>query len=416
MSSRSRLAIALLSTTIACYVAFGTLFGRVVGDSAYGQLALFGEVLHLVTSSYVEPINAERAMRNAELGLTEALDGDSAYLDANEFREYQQPSRRADADVGLALTRRFGFLLVVAAQPGSPAARAGLKTGDVLKTIDGRHTRSIAVPTGERLLRGAPGSVVELAVMRRSNDPLKITIVREQLEPARPTLTRRNDGAAVLKLADLSEGAAEAVRDQLEELRRDGIERLVLDLRGAAFGRPAEAVKIAELFLRGGVVTRLVQRHEAEKTFNAEARRSAWPHALAVLIDTGTSGPAEIVAAALADAKRGPLVGSRTIGRAGIQRAFALHEGGVVLTVGKYLTPGGKPIHEQGLEPTVAVARRDDSESGEEEGDAADPALEKALELLATPERKAADVGDRGDAVLPFRLGARARASQAVPA
>src|SRR5262249_56882057 len=122
-------------------------------------------------------------MAGARLGLTEALDGDSAYLDTEELRQYQQPVKDTDADVGVALTRRFGFLMVVAARPGSPGEKAGLKTGDILKAIDGRYTRPIAVVTGERLLRGAPGSTVKLAVLRAGSDPLDVSVVRERLVP-----------------------------------------------------------------------------------------------------------------------------------------------------------------------------------------------------------------------------------------
>jgi carboxyl-terminal processing protease len=391
MSPRTRLVIALLSTAAACYVFVGALLGRVAGDSAYGQLALLSEVLHRVTTAYVEPVDPERALRDAQFGLMEALDGESALLDSAEFAAYVKPRERQDADAGLAITRRFGFLLIVATRPGSPGERAGLRTGDVIKTIDGRHTRSLGVPTGERLLRGAPGSVVELAVMRQSNDPLVFKVVREKPALAPPRLTRRADGVAVLAVAEFADATADQVREQLEELSRSGVERLVLDLRGAAFGAPEQGVRVAELFLKGGVVTRLTRRRAAEKVLTAEARRTAWSHALAVLIGTGTAGPGEIVAAALADAKRGSLIGGRTIGRAGVQQAIPIPQGGLVLTVGKYLSPAGTPIHLQGVTPTVAVEEAPDAAEGTEPRP--DPPLEKAIEILNAPAAKAADDG-----------------------
>ena len=156
MSHRTRLLVALVSTGLIGYIAVGSFLGRVLGDTSYGQLAIFTEVVRLVLDSYVEPVNVDRAMAGARLGMADALDGDSAYLDPEELRLYQQPPREADAEVGLVLTRRFSFVMVVAARPGSPADKAGLRPGDILKTIDERHTRPMPAVVADRLLRGAP--------------------------------------------------------------------------------------------------------------------------------------------------------------------------------------------------------------------------------------------------------------------
>jgi carboxyl-terminal processing protease len=415
MSSRSRLIVALSSTAIACYLTAG-LVGRALGDSAYGQLALFDEVLQLVLTSYVDPVNVDRAMRGAMLGLTEPLDGDSAYLDASEFREYQHPSRPEDADVGLALTRRIGFLMVVAARRGSPAERAGLRTGDLIKTIDGRHTRLIGVPVGEGLLKGAPGSTVQLEVLRDSTEPQRFSLVREKPSAAAPTQTLLPDGVGLLRVSEFSDGADAAARAELETLRRSGAQRLVLDLRGAAFGSYDEAVRVAELFLKGGVVTRLTPRHGETRTFNADAQRGVWHLPMAVLIDAGTSGPGEVVAAALAEGDRAKLVGSHTLGRAAVRRAIPLAEGGLFLTVARYFTPGGKPIHGEGLDPSVAaVARRDSDQEGAPAGD---PVLDKAIEVLkGNVEKKAASLdAARLGAMLPSGSIRQARTLHAIAA
>src|SRR5437899_12981134 len=122
MNPRSRLLVALASTALIGYVALGSLLGRVLGDTSYGQLAIFNEVVRLVVEAYVEPVNLDRAMAGARLGLGDALDGDSGYLDADEFRLYQQPAKETDAEIGAVLTRRFAVLVVAAARPGSPAS------------------------------------------------------------------------------------------------------------------------------------------------------------------------------------------------------------------------------------------------------------------------------------------------------
>ncbi len=390
MSPRSRLVVTLLSTALIAYIALGSLLGRVLGDTSYGQLAIFNEVVRLVIETYVEPVNLDRAMAGARLGLGDALDGDSGYLDPEEFRLYQQPVKEMDADIGALLTRRFAFLMVVATRPGSPAEKAGLRTGDILKSIDARHSRPLQASTGQRLLRGAPGSVVKLGILRAGQDPFEVSVVRERLTPVPPSARVLQDGTGYLKIAEFNPRVVEEVRGELETLKRGGASRLVLDLRDSAFGPPVEGTKVAELFLKGGVVAKLAGTRVPEQVFTADPARSIWDGPLAVVVDTGSAGAAEIVAAALLDAGRAQVVGERTFGRAGIQKAVTLPEGGLVLTVAKYSSPKGTVIHGRGVEPSVPVASRVDDQA-EEGAPPADPLLDKALEVLrGAPLKKAA--------------------------
>jgi carboxyl-terminal processing protease len=390
MSPRGRLFVAIVSTACVGYIAVGSLLSRVLGDTSYTQLAIFNEVMRIVLEAYVEPVNLDRAMGGARLGLTEALDGDSAYLDADEFKAYQS-GKDGDAETGLTVSRRLGFLMVVSARAGSPAEKAGMRPGDVLKTIDGRHSRPLSSQVGQRLLRGAPGSVVKLTVLRAGeSDPLDISLVREKLAPV-PPKGRILDGTTTgyLKLAEIRDKSADDVRSELEALRRSGARDLVLDLRGVAEGSMGEAARVAELFLKGGVVAKVKGVHVGEEILKADPARSMWDLPMATLIDHGTAGPGEIVAGALLDASRSPLVGKRTFGRAPSQKAVPLEEGGLVVTVAKYYTPKDNAIHGKGVEPTVPVKTSDDDE--EEEGASpSDPILEKALEVLHTPEAKKA--------------------------
>ncbi|HEX9189071.1 MAG TPA: S41 family peptidase [Vicinamibacteria bacterium] len=383
MSHRARLLVALVSTGLIGYVAVGSLLGRVLGDTSYGQLAIFNEVVRLVVDAYVEPVNMDRAMAGARLGMADALDGDSSYLDAEEFRLYQQPPSDRDAEVGLVLTRRFSFVMVVAARPGSPAEKAGLRPGDLLKTIDERHSRPMPAVVAERLLRGAPGSSVKLGVLRAGADPFDVTVVRERVLPTAPQGRAVEAGTGYVRIADFTPSTADEVRTQVEALKRDGAERLLLDLRGAAWGDPALGAKVAELFLEGGPVAKLVSRRAEEQLLQADATRSAWSGPLAVLVDNGTAGPGEVVAAALADASRAKLVGEHTFGRAAVTKAVPLPEGGLLVTVGKYMSPKGTSIHGQGLEPAVPVGtEREEDEDLPEGAPRPDRILEKALEVV----------------------------------
>jgi carboxyl-terminal processing protease len=390
MSPRSRLAVALVSTLLVGYVALGSLLGRVLGDTTYGQLALFNEVLKLVMDAYVEPVNVDRAMNGARVGLTDALDGDSAYLDPEEFRLYQAGVKENEGDIGVLLSRRVAFLMVVSVKPGSPAAKAGIRPGDLVKTIDGRHSRPLSAVVGQRLLRGAPGSVVKLALLRVGSDPVNVDVVRERLTPVEPTGRMLDATAGYVKIAEFTPKVADEVRADVEGLKRAGARQLVLDLRGAGHGELSEGVKVAELFLKGGVAAKVAGAQASEQVLNAAPSRSVWDgKPLAVLTDNGTSGAGEIVAAALLDAGR-PVVGEPTFGRAPIQRAVTLPEGGLVLTVARYVSPKGTPIHGKGVTPTVAVKPAADDDDDEATKPAGDPILEKALEVLRGEEKKAA--------------------------
>ena len=390
MSPKSRLLVALASTGLIGYVAVGSLLGKALGDTSYGQLAIFNEVVRLVLDAYVEPVNLDRAMAGARLGMADSLDGDSSYLDAEQYKLLQQPVADSDADVGLVLTRRFSFLMVVAARAGSPAAKAGLRPGDLLKAIDERHTRPTPAIVAERLLRGAPGSSVKLSVLRAGAEPLEVSVVRERLKPAAVEGRMLEGGTGYVRVPEFTPATAQAVRAEIESLRRSGATRLLLDLRDAAWGAPADGVAVAELFLQGGPVAKLVGRRVDEKLLQADAARSAWSGPLAVLVTNGTAGPSEIVAAALVEAGRAKLVGEHTFGRAAVSKTVPLPEGGMVLTVAKYMSPTGKAIHGEGLVPSVPVSQDDDDEPAEGKTDAI---LEKALEVVkaeGTPAEKAA--------------------------
>jgi carboxyl-terminal processing protease len=388
MTARSRLLVAIASTALIGYVALGSLLGRVLGDTSYGQLAVFNEVVRLVVEAYVEPVNIDRAMAGARLGLGDALDGDSGYLDAEEFRLYQQPVKDTDAEIGVILTRRFSFLMVVSSRPGSPAEKAGLRPGDILKTIDGRHSRPLAASTGQRLLRGAPGSSVKLALLRAGAEPFDVSVVRERLSTSAPRGKMLENGTGYLKVGEFPTRVADEVRAEVESLKKSGAKSLVLDLRKAAYGAPEEGVRIAEIFLKGGVVTKLAGTKVPEVVMSGDAARWAWDGPLAVLVDTGSAGPAEIVAAAMLDSGRASVVGEHTFGRAAIQKTVALPDGGLVLTVAKYSSPKGTAIHGRGVEPSVPVASADEEEEGE--GANRDLILEKALEVLRDGEAKKA--------------------------
>jgi carboxyl-terminal processing protease len=389
MSPRSRLVVALVSTVLIGYIAVGSLLGRVLGDTSYGQLAVFNEVVRMVLDAYVEPVNVERAMAGARQGLTDALDGDSAYLDPEELRAYQQTTQEGEAELGLVITRRFSFVMVVAARPGSPAEKAGLRPGDLIRSIDERHTRQLPAVAAERLLRGAAGSSLRLGILRAGADPFELTVVRERIMATAPQGRLLDGSLGYLKVSDFTAETGDDARAEVEALRRAGASRLVLDLRGAAWGGAAEGAKLAEVFVKGGPVAKLVGRGGDEQLVQADPAHSAWLGPLAVLIDNGTAGPGEVAAAALADTGRAKLVGERSFGRTGVSRVVPLPEGGLLVTVAKYASPKGTAIHLEGLKPTVVVEGRGEEDAEPGAPSRPDPILEKAIEMLRADAAKA---------------------------
>jgi carboxyl-terminal processing protease len=227
--------------------------------------------------------------------------------------------------------------------------------------------------------------VVKLSILRAGADPFEVSVVRERIGAAAPSSKVLETGTGYVKVPEFSSKVADEVRAEVESLKKNGARNIVLDLRDSAFGSPAEAVKVAEIFLKGGPVAKLGGTRVPEQTLTADPARSAWSGPLAVLVDAGSAGAAEIVAAALLDSERATLVGEHTFGRAGVQKAVPLPEGGLVLTVAKYSSPKGTPIHGRGVEPSVAVsARTEDTGDEDTAPDNKDPILDKALEILRT--------------------------------
>jgi carboxyl-terminal processing protease len=276
----------------------------------------------------------------------------------------------------------------VSVRPGSPAEKAKLQPGDLLKQIEGKHTHTISAPVAHRLLRGAPGSLVKLTVLHLGNDPVDLSLARERLQPQAAKGKILEPGIGYLKVPEAEAHSVDVARGELDALKRAGAQSLVLDLRGNGSGPLDEGVKLAELFMKGGVVTKKGGAHVSEEVFSADPKRTAWNGKMVVLIDLGTAGAAEIAAAGLLDSDRATLVGTRTFGRAPEQKMVALPEGGLVLTVARYSSPKGTLIHTRGVEATVKVDLPDEDDADDTKG--RDLFIEKALETLKAEGAKKA--------------------------
>ncbi len=388
MSSNTRRVVLWISVPIAAFAIVGGFLSRVTaGEDAYQHLKIFDDVVGLITSNYVEKVDIDKVMDGAMNGLTDSLDPDSAFLSSDQVKQAESNAPLPVGDVGLDLTRQY-YLRVIAARDNSPAAKAGLRTGDYVRAINETPTREMSVFQGMRLLRGAPGSKVKLTVFRgNSNDPHVIELTRENPPASEVSGKIAAPGVGYVRISAVSPKTPDSAKSQIADLTKAGASSLIVDLRRTSGGALDSGLTLARLFVANGNLAMRESKGTARETIAARSGDGTVSLPTILLVDTGTSGAAELFASALLGNKRAELVGEHTIGRTGTQRLVKLPDGtGLWLTTSRYLTPDGSPLHEHGLEPTVAVDEPD-VEFGQTPP-TGDPALDKALERIKT--RKAA--------------------------
>jgi carboxyl-terminal processing protease len=327
-------------------------------------------------------------MNGAMRGLADSLDADSAYLSPEEMRQAQSGAALPAGDVGLELTRQY-YLRVISVRDNSAAAKAGLRTGDYVRMIDDKPTRELSVWEGTRALRGAPGSKVKLTIIRGSAaDPHVVDLVREAAPSREVSGRMAAPGVGYVRVAAIGSNTAEQVKSQIAELTKGGASKLVVDVRRTA-GSPLDAgIALARLFVGSGTLAMTESRNGPRETIAASSGDGSITLPTEVLVDTGTTGAAELFASALQGNKRADLIGERTLGRAAVQTLVKLPDGsGLWLSTTRYLTPDGTALHEKGLEPTVAVDGPEAVDFGQP-SPTADPILDQAIARIT--EKKAA--------------------------
>lgn len=391
MSFKTRVSVLLLSTPVLAFVLVGGLLGNradaQTGDDKFRHLGVFEDVVSLVMSTYVEDVKVDRVMEGAMRGLAEGLDPDSAYLTPEQVKAIQSNVALPAGDTGIELTRQF-YLRVIAARDGSPAARAGLQTGDYVRAIDGKATRDMTVFEGARLLRGEPGSKVVLTVIRgNAAEPHEVPLVREKAAAAAVTSKMLDGTIGYLRIPAFSPSTAADVQRQAGELAKAGATVMIVDVRRTAEGRIEDGIATARLFVKSGTLTAKAgrakegQKDAPKEAVVAAAGDGAITTPVQILVSAGTSGAAEVFAAAIDGNNRGSLVGEHTIGRAAVQKLVPLPEGrGLWLTYARYLTPAGEIIHGKGLKPDVAIDEPDVDFGAELPK--ADPFLDAALQHI----------------------------------
>jgi carboxyl-terminal processing protease len=375
-------------------------------EGAYRQLSVYSEVLSRIRLEYVEEPNIAGVTDGALHGLLESLDANSSYLSADEYKHYKATMKtEGKADIGASVSKRFGYAAVVAVIPGGPADKAGIENSDIIESIEGKSTHDMSLAEIHAVLAGEVGSTITVAVVRpRRAEPQKIVITRDVVAIPPVTDKMLADNVGYIQVDAFPEGKSQEIAGKIRELQKQGAKKLVLDLRNSASGVESEGVATANLFLDHGTITYLQGQKFPREAFNADPVKDITKLPVAVLVNRGTAGPAEIVAAAILENARGDVVGDKTFGDGSVQKLIEMPDNSaLILSVAKYYSPAGKAIQDAAVTPNVLVSDATDDDGGlpDEDQPAApddkkdakpknqtDDQLNKALEVLKNREAK----------------------------
>lgn len=376
MSFRGKLILVSISMIIALYAITGGILGNFfssyaqqpINDSG-AQLRIFESVLQHIQNDYVDEPNLEKVRAGALRGLAYGLDPYSSYLTADQVRDFQAKKQNTLAGIGAEFSQVSSYLYVISVIKDSPADKAGLKAGDVIEYIENKATRDISLYDARQLIVGEAGSGVKLRVLRSGAKPQTITVSRGSYKI--PSVEAKVDAGkiGVIKVYSLEDGEANDIKTQVQNLSKQGVQKIILDLRNVAAGQIDEGVSVANLFIKDGTLAQVIGReNKVLKTYTADPSKAIFDGKVVALIDLGTAGASEVIASALLDRKRGEVVGERSFGAGTDQQLFALKGGdGLLLTVAKWASASGKTFlgddrQNSGVKPSVEVKKPDTPE------------------------------------------------------
>jgi carboxyl-terminal processing protease len=405
MPNRFKALILSVSLVVVLFMVAGGLVVRASdnNDGAYRQLSVYSEVLSRIRSEYVEEPNIPKVTDGALHGLLESLDANSSYLNPDQYREYKAHKREGKADIGAAISKRFGYAAIIAVVPGGPADKAGIEGSDIIESIENQSTRDMSLAEIRDKFAGTPGSNVVLSIVRaRRAEPQKVTITRDVVNFPPVSDKMMEEQIGYIKADIINKGKAQEIASKVKSLQREGAKKLILDLRDCADGDEAEGVTVANLFLNHGTIAYLQGQKYPRQTFNADPSKAVTNLPLVVMVNRGTAGPAEIVAGAIMENGRGDVVGDKTFGVGSVQKLIEIPDGSaLILSIAKYYTPSGKAIQDTAITPNVLVADADqdavlpDDDSGPTtdqerkiEKQHEDDQLHKAIDVLKTRQAK----------------------------
>ncbi len=330
-------------------------------NNRYKELGLFTQVLNKVQKSYVESVSTKKLIYGALKGMISSLDPHSAFMTPSEYKNMQISTNGQFGGVGMTITLRNGFLTVIAPIEGTPAAEAGLKSGDKIIMVNGKSTRHLTLEQDLNMIRGPRGTKVKLTVIREGlKKPKNFAITREiiKIKSVKYAVFDGHYGyIRILQFQQTTNKELQKALDRIHKKTNNKTKGLILDLRNNPGGLLNQAVDVASHFIKSGLIVYTKGRLPTQQLkFNANDKNAEPDYPIVVLINGGTASASEIVAGALKDRKRAIIVGTPSFGKGSVQTIIPLEDGSALrLTTALYYTPNGKSIQAEGIQPEIIM-------------------------------------------------------------
>ena len=368
----------------------------------YRLLNLFGDVYERVRAEYVEPINDRDAIENAINGMLTGLDPHSSYLNQRSYRDMQVQTRGEFGGLGIEVTQDNGYIKVISPIDDTPAARAGIKAGDIITQLNGTSVQGLTLQEAVEQMRGERGTTIKLTIRREGADkPLELTLTREVIRPQVVRFRLESGDIGYVRVTSFNEQTDTGLRKAIQTLRQQagtgGLKGLVLDLRNNPGGLLDQAVQVSDDFLeQGEIVSTRARRPEDAQRWNAKPGDIAQGIPIVVLINGGSASASEIVAGALQDHRRAIVLGVKSFGKGSVQTVMPIPgQGAIRLTTARYYTPSGRSIQGTGIEPDIEVL------SQRQEANASPPQREREADLRKALRNEGGTTTQPGVPALP---------------
>jgi carboxyl-terminal processing protease len=355
----------------------------IASTDTYRQLNLFGDVFERVKNDYVREVKDAELVESAINGMLVGLDPHSSYLNPKNFSDMQVSTRGEYGGLGLEVTMEEGLVKVISPMDGTPAAKAGIKTGDLIATIDGISIQGLTLSEAVDKMRGPVNSQIKITILRKSEKkPIEVVLTRAIIRVESVRFKQEGDVAyiRITTFNEQTEDGLERAVDQAKAKIGNKLRGIVLDLRNNPGGLLDQAIYVSDAFLdQGEIVSTRGRRAGDTQRYNARSGQVLSGVPIVVLINEGSASASEIVAGALQDQKRARLVGTRSFGKGSVQTVIPLSggvDGALRLTTAKYYTPSGRSIQATGIDPDILVEQTSEADS---EKDAVDRLSEANL-------------------------------------
>ena len=363
-----RIAFVGMGVVVGFAGALGVMSAKGADDaSAYRQLDLFSDAFEKVRANYVRPVQDKELIGSAIQGMVSELDPHSSYMDAKNYGDMKVTTSGQFGGVGVIVQMEDGLIKVVSPVDGTPAAKAGIKSGDRIGAVDGTPISGMSQDEAIDKMRGPVGTKVVLTVIREGEKkPFDVTLQRSNVQVDATTFRREGD-VGYIRMPGFNQQTAPGLERAVRELKRTigpGIKGYVLDLRNNPGGLLDQAIQVSDDFLTGGEIVSTRGRHADDtQRYDAKGGDITEGKKVVVLVNAGTASASEIVSGALQDHKRATVVGLTSFGKGSVQTIIPLADGGgaLRLTTARYYTPSGHSIQAQGIIPDIMVAQGDEA-------------------------------------------------------